>query len=61
MSKRVALSVLAGIVLASSAGSAPALAAEPIQPIEPAKIMSPGMVELGKKLFFDPRDRKSVV
>ncbi|QQP89083.1 cytochrome-c peroxidase [Skermanella sp. TT6] len=59
MSKRVALSVLAGIVLASSAGSAPALAAEPIQPIEPAKIMSPGMVELGKKLFFDPRLSKS--
>lgn len=32
---------------------------EPIQPIKPAKIMNPAMVELGKKLFFDPRLSKS--
>jgi cytochrome c peroxidase len=32
---------------------------EPIQPIVPAKITSPAKVELGKKLFFDPRLSKS--
>lgn len=34
-------------------------AAEPIQPITPAKIDNPEKVELGKKLFFDPRLSKS--
>lgn len=33
--------------------------AEPIQPIQPAKVQNPAMVELGKKLFFDPRLSKS--
>ncbi|MBK4719057.1 cytochrome-c peroxidase [Azospirillum sp. YIM DDC1] len=38
----------------------PAFAAdEPISPIEPAKITNPGLVELGKKLYFDPRLSKS--
>lgn len=32
---------------------------EPIQPISPAKIRNPGLVELGKKLYFDPRLSKS--
>lgn len=32
---------------------------EPIQPIAPAKVTNPAMVELGKKLFFDPRLSKS--
>jgi cytochrome c peroxidase len=32
---------------------------EPIQPIVPAKITNPAKVELGKKLFFDPRLSKS--
>lgn len=32
---------------------------EPIQPIQPAKVQNPAMVELGKKLFFDPRLSKS--
>ncbi len=32
---------------------------EPIQPITPVKIVNLGMVELGKKLFFDPRLSKS--
>jgi cytochrome c peroxidase len=32
---------------------------EPITPILPAKITNPAMVELGKKLFFDPRLSKS--
>ena len=33
--------------------------AEPIQPIPPAKVANPAMVELGKKLYFDPRLSKS--
>ncbi len=32
---------------------------EPIQPIEAVVAENPGMVELGKKLFFDPRLSKS--
>ncbi len=32
---------------------------EPIQPITPAKQINLGMVELGKKLYFDPRLSKS--
>ena len=32
---------------------------EPIQPIAPAKQIDLGMVELGKKLYFDPRLSKS--
>ena len=32
---------------------------EPIQPIRPAVVANPAMVELGKKLFFDPRLSKS--
>ncbi|WP_158047391.1 cytochrome-c peroxidase [Skermanella pratensis] len=59
MSKHVAFSLVAAIILAPAVGAAPAGASEPIQPIEPAKITSPAMVELGKKLFFDPRLSKS--
>src|SRR5665647_785977 len=32
---------------------------EPIKPISAAKIKNPAQVELGKKLFFDPRLSKS--
>ena len=32
---------------------------EPIQPITAAKVANPAMVELGKKLFFDPRLSRS--
>ncbi len=32
---------------------------EPVQPITPAEITDPAKVELGKKLFFDPRLSKS--
>ncbi len=32
---------------------------EPVQPIKPAKITNPELVELGKKLYFDPRLSKS--
>jgi cytochrome c peroxidase len=34
-------------------------ATEPIQPISPARITHPAMVELGKRLYFDPRLSKS--
>lgn len=52
------------ICLILSAGvCAPTLAElrvdEPIQPIEPAVITEPEKVELGKKLFFDPRLSRS--
>lgn len=33
--------------------------AEPIQPLEPAKVTDPAKVELGKKLWFDPRLSRS--
>lgn len=39
--------------------SALAASQEPIQPITPAKISNPALVELGKKLYFDPRLSKS--
>ena len=32
---------------------------EPIQPIEPAKVTDPAKVQLGKKLWFDPRLSRS--
>jgi cytochrome c peroxidase len=32
---------------------------EPIEPIEPVKIANPHLVELGKKLYFDPRLSRS--
>ena len=32
---------------------------EPIQPVEHTKIANPQLVELGKKLFFDPRLSRS--
>lgn len=45
--------------LALSGLLATAWAAEPIQPVPVAKGQHPAMVELGKKLFFDPRLSKS--
>jgi cytochrome c peroxidase len=50
----VAVALIGGIGQANAANSK-----EPIQPIEAAKIKNPAMVELGKKLFFDPRLSKS--
>lgn len=40
-------------------GAGNAYAEEPIQIIKPAKVANPKLVELGKKLFFDPRLSKS--
>jgi cytochrome c peroxidase len=46
-----------GVLLAASL---PAQASsEPIQPIAAAKAQNPAMIELGKKLYFDPRLSKS--
>ncbi|MCF6237904.1 MAG: cytochrome-c peroxidase [Candidatus Marinimicrobia bacterium] len=50
-----ALAIMA--VIPSAWASSPAK--EPIQPITPVKTINLGMVELGKKLFFDPRLSKS--
>ncbi len=58
MKKHVLLAASAAAVLAalpqlSLAGN------EPIQPIQAIRAQNPGAVELGKKLFFDPRLSKS--
>lgn len=46
-------------VLMAAATTAQAANKEPIQPIAAFKAKNPAMVELGKKLFFDPRLSKS--
>ena len=56
--KLKAIAIAAALVMTGTAGAA-TVRDEPIQPIEPAKITNPGMVELGKKLFFDPRLSRS--
>lgn len=50
--------LITSVLLAGSA-SAWATSNEPIQPIPAAKITNPKLVELGKKLYFDPRLSKS--
>ena len=40
-------------------GALHAASKEPIQPVTAAKVANPAMVELGKKLFFDPRLSRS--
>lgn len=55
----LALSVSAGLI-ASSPITARA-ADEPIEPIAAATVSSPALVELGKKLYFEPRLSKSGV
>ena len=58
MKIRLACFVLIAAWLSSTAWIA-AQRSEPIQPIKPAAVANPAMVELGKKLFFDPRLSKS--
>ena len=53
------LIVLSGSLLTSSNAIADRIQQEPIKPIEPAVITEPEKVELGKKLFFDPRLSRS--
>lgn len=56
MIKRMTLSL--ALILGLPAASALA-ASEPIQPIQATTVKDPAMVELGKKLYFDPRLSKS--
>lgn len=57
---RLALgSLTAAALLAMGALEAKEVLQEPIQPITAVKISHPGRVELGKKLFFDPRLSRS--
>ncbi|PKO39886.1 MAG: cytochrome C biogenesis protein CcsA [Betaproteobacteria bacterium HGW-Betaproteobacteria-6] len=52
----LAVALLSGTVVGQSVMAANN---EPIQPIAPAKVSNPALVELGKKLYFDPRLSKS--
>ncbi|MBI4754694.1 MAG: cytochrome-c peroxidase [Betaproteobacteria bacterium] len=52
------LSIAIGLAF-GTIGACAWAADEPIQPITPAKQINLGMVELGKKLYFDPRLSKS--
>ena len=53
------LRILAASLALATASTAWAATAEPIQPLAAAKVANPALVELGKKLFFDPRLSKS--
>lgn len=59
MSTRFVLLAAAAAASLATMGSLRAQSAEPIQPIVPAQQVNLGMVELGKKLYFDPRLSKS--
>jgi len=51
-----AIAVISGLLISQVAQAA---SQEPIQPIAAAKVSNPALVELGKKLYFDPRLSKS--
>ncbi len=51
--------VLSALAVAVVTASGSLYADEPIQPIEPVKTINLAQVELGKKLYFDPRLSKS--
>jgi cytochrome c peroxidase len=56
----LATATVAGLIIATSLSRVAAQpASEPIRPIEPAKVANPQLVELGKKLYFDPRLSRS--
>lgn len=57
INKHPILCLIAGFLIA--AFTLPASAAEPIDPLELPQNLDAGKVELGKKLFFDPRLSKS--
>ncbi len=59
MKRTILSAALALISGATILGTAIAANDEPIQPIRPAANINLGMVELGKKLYFDPRLSKS--
>jgi cytochrome c peroxidase len=50
---------LAGCVAKPAAQTSPLASNEPIQPIAAAAVSDPAKVELGKKLYFDPRLSRS--
>ncbi len=58
-SRHVLRLALGAVSTAALLASAPVRAAEPVQPIAPAKVSHPARVELGKKLWFDPRLSRS--
>ncbi|TXH88719.1 MAG: cytochrome-c peroxidase [Rhodoferax sp.] len=49
------IAMAVAVALTSAAMPAYAASPEPIQPIQAAKVSNPALVELGKKLYFDPR------
>ena len=60
MKKRLSFTVLALAAVATlGVGALNAKDRELIDPIKPAKVTDTGLVELGKKLYFDPRLSKS--
>ena len=59
MQKTILVSLLSIAIVSGHVMAAPARNDEPIKPVEPAKVSNPAMVDLGKKLFFDPRLSRS--
>ncbi len=59
MTSRLAMSFAAALSVSVGAMTAVPANAEPITPIAPYVSQNPAMVELGRKLFFDPRLSKS--
>ena len=53
------MKLILNLIILSLASATAVYAKEPIDPIQPAKDVNLGQVELGKKLFFDPRLSKS--
>jgi cytochrome c peroxidase len=51
--------IFASLALLAGSTALATAADEPIQPIPAAKVSNPALVELGKKLYFDPRLSKS--
>ena len=51
--------IVAAVMTGLAAGASAQRSQEPIQVIRPAQNINLGMVELGKKLYFDPRLSKS--
>ena len=58
-SRNTTLAAILATAMLGAAGVASAQNNEPIQPIVPPQQVNLGMVELGKKLYFDPRLSKS--
>jgi len=59
MMKHTILATAVALVSGFAIHTAAIAAGEPIQPIKPPASINIGMVELGKKLYFDPRLSKS--